>query len=75
VYKYATGISAAMALCDRVLHGGKRELDDYLKFLSGGSSQAPLELLKTAGVDMSSPEPIQKALEIFEENVKILEEA
>lgn len=75
VYKYATGISAAIALSERVLHGGKRELDDYLKFLSGGSSQTPLELLKTAGVDMSSPEPIQKALEIFEENVKILEEA
>ncbi|MDO4550520.1 MAG: oligoendopeptidase F [Planctomycetia bacterium] len=75
VYKYATGISAAMALSKRVLHGGKSELEDYLKFLSGGSSQTPLELMKTAGVDMSTPVPIQQAMTIFEENVKILEEA
>ncbi len=75
VYKYATGISAALALSQRVLHGGRRELDDYLKFLSGGSSQTPLELLKTAGVDMSTPAPIQQAMQIFEENVTILENA
>lgn len=75
VYKYATGISAAIALSQRVLAGGESELADYLKFLSGGCSQTPLELLKTAGVDMSTPAPIEQAMEIFEENVTILENA
>ncbi len=65
VYKYATGLSAAVALSRRVLEGGQSELDDYLSFLSGGCSKDPLELLKSAGVDMSSPQPVATTLERF----------
>ena len=73
VYKYATGISAAYALADRVLQGGKAELDDYLNFLKSGGSKYPLELLKEAGVDMTSQEPISTALKKFSELVDQLE--
>ena len=69
VYKYATGISAAYALADRVLNGGEKELNDYLNFLKSGGSQFPIDLLKGAGVDMSSPKPIETALGKFEELV------
>jgi oligoendopeptidase F len=65
VYKYATGLSAAIALCQRVLRGGKRELDDYLNFLKGGCSQDPLDLLRDAGVDMEQPQPVETALAHF----------
>lgn len=65
VYKYATGLSAAVALSRRVLEGGASELADYLGFLSGGCSKDPLDLLKGAGVDMTSPEPIQTTLQRF----------
>lgn len=65
VYKYATGMSAAMALAERVLGGGQRELDDYLRFLSGGCSKDPLDLLRDAGVDMERPEAIDAALGQF----------
>ena len=65
VYKYATGISASLALSKRVLNGGKSELDDYFKFLKSGGSRYPIESLKVAGVDMSSTEPIQAALDAF----------
>jgi len=65
VYKYATGMSAAIALSERVLHGGPRELEDYLAFLQGGCSQDPLDLLRGAGVDMASPEPVRTALDRF----------
>ncbi|WP_182870827.1 oligoendopeptidase F [Stieleria mannarensis] len=65
VYKYATGLSAAVALSRRVLEGGKSELDDYLKFLSGGCSKDPLDLLRDAGVDMASPEPVKTTLARF----------
>ncbi len=73
VYKYATGISAAYALADRVSHGGKQELDDYLNFLKSGGSKYPIELLKGAGVDMTSPEPVDTALGKFSELVDQLE--
>jgi len=66
VYKYSTGICASIALSERVLNGGKKELDDYLGFLKRGGSKYPIENLKKAGVDMSSPEPIRKALKKFE---------
>ena len=66
VYKYATGLSAAIALSQRVLEGGRQELDDYLSFLKGGCSKHPLDLLRDAGVDMESPEPVQTALDHFE---------
>jgi oligoendopeptidase F len=74
VYKYATGLSAAIALSERVLNGGKRELEDYLSFLKGGCSKWPLDLLKDAGVDMASPQPVETALVQFERLVGELEE-
>jgi oligoendopeptidase F len=73
VYKYATGMSAAIALAERVLGGGKRELDDYLSFLSGGCSKDPLDLLRDAGVDMEQPDAIDAALEQFGELVEELD--
>ena len=69
VYKYATGISAAYALANKVLSGGEKELSAYLNFLKSGGSQFPIDLLKDAGVDMSSPEPIETALGKFGELV------
>lgn len=69
VYKYATGISAAYALANKVLNGGKKELSAYLNFLKSGGSKFPIDLLKSAGVDMSSPKPIETALGKFGELV------
>jgi oligoendopeptidase F len=74
VYKYATGMSAAMALCQRVVDGGKRELEDYLSFLKGGCSKFPLDLLRDAGVDMNTPQPIDSALARFEQLAGELDE-
>jgi len=74
VYKYATGMSAAIALSQRVLNGGKKELADYLGFLSGGCSQDPLDLLRAAGVDMQRPEPVDTALAHFGKLVDELDE-
>jgi oligoendopeptidase F len=65
VYKYATGLSAAIALAQRVINGGRRELEDYLRFLKGGGSKWPLDLLRDAGVDMEKPEPVETALQRF----------
>lgn len=65
VYKYATGISAAMALADRVTKGGEAERNDYFNFLKSGGSRYPIESLKLAGVDMESPAPVQAALDKF----------
>ena len=65
VYQYATGMSAAVALAAQIVAEGQTAVDRYLKFLSGGSSKYSLELLAGAGVDMSSPEPVQKALDVF----------
>lgn len=73
VYKYATGISAAMALADRVTNGTETEREDYFKFLKSGGSRYPIESLKVAGVDMSKTEPIQKALDKFKDIVDELE--
>jgi oligoendopeptidase F len=73
VYKYATGMSAAIALSERVLTGGPRELEDYLRFLSGGCSKDPLDLLRDAGVDMEQPAPIDAALRQFGELVEELD--
>ncbi len=73
VYKYATGMSAAIALCQRVLGGGRRELDDYLRFLGGGCSKDPLDLLREAGVDMEQPTAIDAALRQFGELVDELD--
>ena len=64
VFQYATGYAAAIALSRRILSGGQA-VDDYLAFLSGGCSQDPVDLLKGAGVDMSSPQPVADALVLF----------
>jgi oligoendopeptidase F len=74
VYKYATGLSAAIALSQRVLNGGKPELNAYLGFLKGGCSKDPLDLLRDAGVDMERPEPVATALEYFGKLVDELDE-
>ena len=78
VYQYATGYSAAIALSRRILKGGESAVEDYLGFLSGGCSKDPIDLLKGAGVDMSSPAPIQDALDLFgtllDEMEKLMEE-
>ena len=66
VYQYATGFSAAIALSTRILNEGEPAVADYLNFLSSGSSKDPIDLLKDAGVDMSSSEPITAALSVFE---------
>jgi oligoendopeptidase F len=65
VYKYATGLSAAIALSDRVVKGGKKELNDYLGFLKGGCSKWPLDLLRDAGVDLEKPQVVETALRQF----------
>jgi oligoendopeptidase F len=65
VYKYATGLSAAIALAKRVAEGGKAELAAYQAFLQGGCSKWPLDLLRDAGVDLESPEPVATALTRF----------
>jgi oligoendopeptidase F len=74
VYKYATGLSAAIALAERVTGGGQSELDDYLTFLRGGCSKWPLDLLREAGVDMERPEPVDTALLHFGRLVDELDE-
>ncbi len=65
VYKYATGISAAISLARRIIDGGNNEKAAYLKFLSLGGSRYPLDALLTAGVDMSRPEPVADAIAHF----------
>ncbi|TVS20250.1 MAG: oligoendopeptidase F [Planctomycetaceae bacterium] len=74
VYKYATGLAAAIALSQRVLNGGQTELDQYLGFLQAGCSQDPLDLLRDAGVDMSQPEPVETALKHFDTLVQQLDD-
>lgn len=74
VYQYATGISAATALADRVVNGGKKEREDYLTFLKGGSSRYPIEMLKSAGVDMRKPQPVVATIRKFSELVDELAE-
>lgn len=73
VYKYATGLSAAVALSRRVLGGGPQELNDYLNFLKAGCSKDPLDLLRDAGVDMASPKAVETALAHFEQLVAELD--
>ena len=73
VYKYATGISAAVALSQKVLHGGPADLEAYLGFLKSGGSEYPLETLQRAGVDLSTPAPVDAALALFSRRVEELE--
>ena len=72
VYQYATGYSAANAIANRILNEGQPAVDDYLKFLTTGSSNYPIELLKIAGVDMSTEQPVLSALDTFDQLVEEL---
>ncbi|MCI7020504.1 MAG: oligoendopeptidase F [Clostridiales bacterium] len=67
VFQYATGYAAAIALSRRILNEGEPAVRDYLNFLSGGCSRSPIDLLKGAGVDMTGPEPVTQALELFDQ--------
>jgi len=67
VYQYATGFCSAVAIADRILSGEGTQ--DYLRFLSTGSSMYPLDELKIAGVDLTTSEPIERALKVFEETL------
>jgi oligoendopeptidase F len=71
VYKYATGISAAIALSQQVIESGNAQR--YLSFLESGSSRFPIPTLRDAGVDMSSPAPIEATLQLFARRVEELE--
>lgn len=73
VFQYATGISAALALTERVLGGGEREREDYLAFLQGGCSRYPIEMLKVAGINMREPAPIKAAIGRFSSLIGQLE--
>ena len=75
VYVYATGLCAAVSLSEKILDEGESAVKDYRKFLSAGSSVPPIEALKLAGIDMASPEPLRKALEVFRETVRKMEKA
>ena len=72
VYKYATGFSAAVCIADRILKEGEPAVRDHIRFLSAGSSVPPIEALKYAGVDMGSPEPVRRAMNVFRETVEEL---
>ena len=74
VFQYATGFSAAVAIANRILAEGEPAVADYKNFLSSGGSADPISLLKIAGVDMSSPEPVNSALKLFGELVEEMEE-
>ncbi|MFV9511424.1 oligoendopeptidase F [Tepidibacillus sp. LV47] len=74
VYKYATGFSAAISLSQQILEEGQPAVERYLNFLKSGSSDYPVNLLKKAGVDMNTPEPIQKALDVFREILDEMEQ-
>ena len=73
VYKYATGYSAATAITKKILEEGQSAADNYIRFLKSGGSDYPIELLKLAGVDMSTAEPIEAAMATFEELLDELE--
>ncbi|MGN0327964.1 MAG: oligoendopeptidase F [Lachnospira sp.] len=66
VYQYATGYSAAIAISSKILSGDKQVIEGYKKFLSGGSSMHPIELLKLCNIDMEKPQVVEEALKVFE---------
>ena len=74
VYKYATGISASSALAQQILNEGKPAVDRYLNFLSSGGSDYSINLLRGAGVNMTSPEPVNQALQMFGKRIEEMEE-
>jgi oligoendopeptidase F len=73
VYKYATGLSAAVALSQRVLLNTPGAVDNYIDFLRSGGSKFPLETLKQAGVDMTTPDPVNRTIALFEQRLGELE--
>ena len=74
VYQYATGYSAATTLANKILNGEEGAVERYIDFLKAGSSDYPIEVLKKAGVDMTSKQPILDALDVFEEKLNEMEE-
>lgn len=74
VFQYATGISAAFALVEKVSNGGKKEQEDYLNFLKSGSSRYPIDTLRLAGVDMTTAQPVQATINLFKKLVGELEQ-
>ena len=74
VYQYATGFSAAVAIANRVLKEGETAVNDYMKFLQSGCTKDPVSLLRIAGVDMATKEPINSALKVFERVIEEMEE-
>ena len=74
VYVYATGLCAAVTLSERILTEGEKAVEEYRRFLSAGCSVPPIEALKLAGIDMASPEPIRKAMEVFKTTVQKMHE-
>ena len=74
VFQYATGYAAAIALSRRILREGEPAVKDYLNFLSGGCSKDPIDLLKGAGVDMTTAAPVEEALALFDELLDEMEE-
>ena len=73
VYQYATGFSAAVAIANRVLKEGETAVNDYMKFLQSGCTKDPVSLLRIAGVDMATKEPINSALQVFERVIEEME--
>ena len=74
VYKYATGFCAALAIASDILNGKKGAQEHYLEFLRSGSSDYPLEILKKCGIDMTTSEPIEKGIKMFEEKISMARE-
>ena len=70
VYKYATGIISALSIADRILEEGQTAVDDYFKFLSSGGSDSPVELLKIAGVDLTTDKPFERAFKRFSKTLE-----
>ena len=73
VYQYATGFAAAIAISSKILAGEPGIVEKYKKFLSSGGSMDPIDLLKICGVDMSSPQPVKDALDVFGEYLSKME--
>ena len=73
VYVYATGLCAALTLSEKILNEGESAVQDYRKFLSAGCSVPPIDALKLAGIDMSSPEPLRKAMQVFNDTLERFE--
>jgi len=74
VYKYATGFSAATSFAKQILDEGEPAVERYLGFLKSGGSDYSINILKKAGVDMSTPEPIEQAMSVFEDLIRQMEE-